>query len=368
MKFSRYQTTYPNTASLLPQGFMNAAGDEHHLKKAIERNRVDYLELVERLVAKSPAESIAHGSFQNSLHQKGKFSAFVSELRGSRIMNELCYPIPADVSGGSGLPDLKCDTYGRNGLDIEVTRFSSWDKMDNVQIIISDIFDGTKYVPVINWTDNFHIMPYNFKQIVANERFVDDILDKVKGINPNSPPSKVENYGIKIEFKKGSASDGIIASSTVRAFPVDPVGSIKSRMRDKVSKQRGARPLVIFVDSKLSFLDLIDMEQILHGTSTSTSGRLNVSQKLKKYESVWSDYLRDKGYLPVSSAGRISGIQDGNEGILSEKEFKYVAGIVFFDVSNIAYFIPNIYSNRVEHRTINEELDGIIHKRTFSDI
>jgi hypothetical protein len=368
MKFSRYKIKYPNTASLLPQGFMNKAEDEHHLRKAIDRNRLDYLELVEHLVAKSPAESIAHGSFQNSFHLKGKFSAFVSEMRGSRIMNEVCYTTPADVPGSSGLPDLKCETYGRSGIDIEVTRFSSWDKMDSIQTEITDIFDGTPYVPIINWTDYFYVMPYTHKQISANERFVDDILDKLNNVSPNSPPTRIENYGIEIEFEKRNPSSGMMASSTVRFFPVDPEQTVESRIKQKAKKQRGYRPLVIFVDSLLSFLDLIDMKQILLGTTTGTSGDLAVSQELKKYEPVWGDYLKDNGYLPSSSSGRISGIQRGDEGIFSEKEFRNVAGVLFFDRTNSPHYLPNVYSDRVEHRSIYEDIDRNIHNRVFPDV
>ncbi|MHC3379061.1 hypothetical protein [Haloarcula sp. H-GB5] len=368
MKFSRFKIKYPNTASLLPQEFMKKAGDEHHLRKSIDRNRLDYLDLVERLVAKSPAEAIAQGSFQNSLHLKGKFSAFVSELRGSRIMNELCYPTPADVPGSSGLPDLKCDSYGRHGIDVEITRLSSWDKMDNVQTKVTDMFDGTTYTPVVNWTDYFYIMPYDYKQIRANEIFVEDILDDLDNINPSNPPKKIENYGIEIEFEKSNPSNGIIASSTVRAFPVDPEQAVESRVKEKAKKQRGSRPLIIFVDSLLSFLDLIDMKQILLGTTTGTSGSLDISPELKQYEPVWGDYLKNNGYLPSSSKGRISGIQRGDEGIFSEKEFRYVAGVLFFDRTNTAQYLPNVYSDKIEHRSIHEDIEQSINSRMFSNI
>lgn len=361
MQFSRYRIKYPNTASLLPQGFMMKAGNEHHLRKAIDRNRLDYLELIEYLVAKSPAKSIAHGSFQNSLHLKGKFSAFVSEMRGSRIMNELCYTTPADVPGSNGLPDLKCETYGRNGIDIEVTRLSSWDKMDNIQTEITDIFDGTAYIPIINWTEYFNIMPYTHKQISANERFVDGILDKLDSVTPSNPPNKIENYGIEIELKKSSSSSGMLATSEPRAIPVDPEKSIECRVKKKAKKQRGSRPLVIFIDSLLSFLDLTDMEEVLIGAATGTFASLDMSEEVKKYESTWGTYLKNNGYFPSSSSGLISGIQRGDEGIFAEKEFRNVAGVLFFDNTNSPHYLPNVYSDKVEHRSIYEDIDRNIH-------
>ncbi|QSG13545.1 hypothetical protein HSBGL_4131 (plasmid) [Halapricum desulfuricans] len=38
--------------------------------------------------------------------------------------------------------------------------------------------------------------------IAANERFVQDTLNKLQQVDSNNPPQKVENYGIEITFEK----------------------------------------------------------------------------------------------------------------------------------------------------------------------
>lgn len=368
MEWSAFTTKYPNTANLLPTNFMSKAQDQHHLYKAINRDRTGYLDIVEYLITNTPAQKIAHGSYQNSLHRKVSFSSFLSELRGYIIIDNLCDPIPADIAGGDGLPDLTCKNYGRNGLDIEVTRLSSWDKMDSVQTEIEDLFDGSPYTPKIRWLNNFHVIPYTHKQISANERFVDNILKKLQNINTSNPPQRVENYGIEIELEKTGAAKGLISTSTVRALPRDPQDSIKSRLIDKAKKQRGYRPLVIFIDSKLPFLDLIDIEQILHGTSTSSYSNPEPSSKVEEYDSVWGKYLRENGYLPQRPGGRIACIHEGDEGLFSENQFRNVAGVVFFDVTNSCHYVPNFYSKNIRFKSLYSDAKSKIDNTRFPNL
>lgn len=364
MDWRTYATKYPETTNLLPSNFMAAADDEHHLLKAINRDRTNYLDLVESLISKTPAQKIAHGSYHNDLTRKVAFSSFLSELKAYVIVGNICSPTPADVSGGDGLPDLTCEKFGRGGIDIEVTRLSSWDKMDEVQMEVEDMFNGTPYTPIINWSENFFVMPYTHVDISANERFVKKIREKLQNVNPNNPPGTVSNYGIEIEFRRTGASRGVMGGTAARAFPIDPEGAIHSRIMEKTSKQRGHRPLIIFLDSQLSFLDLFDLKDILHGTASSFMNP-DPSPIVEKYERVWRSYLRDEGYLRSDNSSRI---EAGDEGLFAKSEFDRVAGVVLFEITNTCHYIPNFYTRNLEIKHIFSEADSKIDGQSFPNL
>ena len=362
MNWQKFQSQYPQTTNLLPSNFPSQADGEHKLKKAIQGDWKSYLDRVETLLKQSPAAKISHGSYQNELHRKVAFSSFLSELTAYVVLENSFNPSPADVAGGDGLPDLECPGYGRNGFDVEVTRLSSWDKQDNVVEEITSKFDGTPYTPSITWLDNFHVMPYTYKEIAANERFVEDILNKLQQVNPNNPPQKVENYGIEIVFKKTGATDGVASTSTVRAFPTDEVGKVEDTLRQKAEKQRGSRPLVIYVESELAFLDLIDLRKIVQGSTTSMPQVVNPSSDVNRYTSVWEKYMMRERFLPTSQSGRSSYLREGNEGIFAESEFSRVAGVLFVDRTNTCYYLPNFYTDNIGFRQLYDDFESDVQK------
>jgi hypothetical protein len=368
MNWQKFQSQYPQTTNLLPSNFLSKADDEHKLKKAIQGNWKSYLGRVESLVKQSPAAKIAHGSYQNELHRKVAFSSFLSELTAYVVLDNSFNPSPADVAGGDGLPDLECPSYRRNGFDVEVTRLSSWDKQDNVVEEITSKFDGAPYTPSITWLDNFHVMPYTYKEIAANERFVEDILDTLQQVDPNNPPQKVENYGIEITFEKTGPTDGVASSSTVRAFQTDRVGKVEDTLRQKAEKQRGYRPLVIYVESELAFLDLIDLRRIVHGGTTSMPRVVDISSDVSRYASVWEEYMMSEGFLPANQSERSSYLREGNEGIFAESDFSQVAGVLFVDRSETCYYLPNFYTDNIEFRQLYENFENDIQKTDLQQL
>jgi len=368
MNWNTFQSNYPETANILPSSFMQDADDEHHLRRSIANDNSGYLDRVESLVKQTPASKIAQGSYQNGLTRKVAFSSFLAELKGYAVVAELHSPSPADVAGGKGLPDLECGNYRRKGFDVEVTRLSSWDKMANVQEEVEQKFDGTGYTPVVNYTNLFFVMPYTHKEIEANERFVSNIQNKIQNVNPSNTPSKIENYGIEIEVKKTGAKSGMISSTSVRRFPVDPLGSIENRLREKAEKQRGYRPLVVFIENRLSFLDPTDIKQIVQGTKYSSPLSVEPSSKVQKYASLWGEYMRDNGILPNPSQVPNSAIQDGDDGLFAENTFDRIAGVVFLDVTDECYYIPNFYTDQTEIRDLYEDADRVIGGLDFSRI
>lgn len=357
MNWQNFQSQYPQTTKLLPSNFLSIADDEHKLKNAIKQNWKAYPGRVESLVKQSPAAQVAHGSYQNQLHEKTAFSAFISELTAYVVLENAFNPSPADVAGGDGLPDLSCPGYGRTGFDVEVTRLSSWDKQANVIDAVKGKFDGTPYTPEITWLDNFHVMPFIYKEIAANERFVEDILDKLQQVDPTNPPQKIENYGIEITIQKTGATNGAAASSTVRAFQPDRTGKVEDTLRRKAEKQRGYRPLIIFVESELAFLDPIDLKRVVQGNTTSAPQAVNLSPAVNRYTRVWKKYMMSEGFFPASQNGRVSYLREGDEGIFAEEDFSHVAGVLFVDRTETSYYLPNIYTDRVGFRQLYETFE-----------
>lgn len=265
MDWNTFQRQYPHTASLLPSNFLTAADSDNELRRTIERDRTGYLDIVESLVTKAPAQKILQGSYQGTLTRKDSFSGFYSELRGYVLSDQFCNPTPADVAGSDGLPDLACDNLGRRGVDIEVTRLSSWDKRADVQEALEDKFNSTPYTPIVNYLEPFFVMPYGYREIRANEIFTENIIDKIQQVDPQNPPSVIQNHGIEIEIRRTGASGGIVGTTSVREFPLDPEGALSHRLQKKAEKQRGYRPLLIVLDSRLSFLDSIELKELLLG-------------------------------------------------------------------------------------------------------
>lgn len=206
------------------------------------------------------------------------------------------------------------------------------------------------------------MMPYTYKMIAANERFVEDILNKLQQVDPKKPPQKVENYGIEITFEKTGPTNGMVSSSTVRAFPTDQVGKVEDTLRLKAEKQRGYRPLVIYVESELAFLDLIDLKKVVQGISTSALRAVEQSSDVNRYASVWEAYMLSKGFLPTSQSGRISYQREGNEGIFAESDFSRVAGVLFVDRAETCYYLPNFHTDHIEFRQLYEDFGNDVQK------
>lgn len=356
MNWNVFQRQYPHTASLLPSNFLTAADPDNELRRTIERDRTDFLDLVECLVTKTPAGKIIQGSYQNTLTRKDSFAGFYSELRAYVLADQFCHPIPTDIAGGDGLPDFACNSMGRSGVDIEVTRLSNWDKMVDVQETLEDKFNDTPYTPIVNYLDPFFVMPYGYQDIRANEIFTENIIDQIQRVNPQSPPSVIENHGIEIEVRRTGACGGVMGQTTAREFPLDPEGALSYRLREKAEKQRGYRPLIIVLDSRLPFLDPIDLKELLLGTSVARIGGTVPAPQIQQSSRLWYEYMQNNGVLniPIDEVG-----------LFAQNKFSKVAGVIFIDISEKCYYIPNCYSNDLEVKDIHQQAENEVHGLDF---
>lgn len=150
------------------------------------------------------------------------------------------------------------------------------------------------------------------------------------------------------------------------------------QLRDKVKKQRGSRPLLIYYDTDVTMLEVDDMERLVHG-SRHSGQETEVSETVYQHEPVWGNYLRTKGYIPESGKKTYmkavkpddpkydlkhegdSCIRVGDEGIFADPEFDRVAGVLFVDETGSSHFLPNFYSDTVNfyplHREITANMD-----------
>jgi hypothetical protein len=374
MNWSQFRSDYQTIASLLPQNFMTDADPENTLRRAIEQDRTSYLESLEKLAEETPAKEIRKDA--QRLHSKTTFQSFYAEMRAFiALQNWVFVPRAADVKGSQGNPDYE---FNIDELDIEVTSRTAWDKKDNVVVTLKNKLDGTPYISKIILLDNFNKIPYTGPEIAHNENLVDDIITKIDGIDPSNPPTQVSNSGIRIKFEKANGSGSIITWDSAEAILLDPQGSIVDQLRDKVKKQRGSRPLLIFYDTDVPMLEVDDMERLVHGSRYS-GPEIKVSDTVYQHEPVWGDYLREQGYIPESGRKTYaktvkpddpkydlkhkgdSCIRDGDEGIFADAEFNRVAGVLFVDKTNHAHFLPNFYSDKVNfyllYRQITDNMD-----------
>lgn len=381
MNWSQFRSDYPTIASLLPQNFMTDADPENTLRRAIKQDRTSYLKIIEKLAEETPAKEIRKDS--QRLHSKTTFQSFYAEIRAFiALQNWVFIPRAADVKGSQGNPDYE---FKIGELDIEVASRTAWDKKDNVVVTLKEQLDKTPYISNIILLDNFNKIPYTGPEIAHNEKLVDDIITKIDGIDPVNPPNQVSNSGIRIKFEKANDSSSVITWDSAQAILLDPQGSIVDQLRDKVKKQRGSRPLLIFYDTDVPMLEVDDMERLVHGSRYS-GPEIEVSDTVYQHESVWGDYLREKGYIPESGRKTYtktvkpddpkynlkpqadSCIRDGDEGIFADPEFSRVAGVLFVDKTDHAHLLPNFYSDKVNFYSLYQQIDDNMDINKLSEL
>lgn len=369
MDWSQFQSDYPDIAALLPQNFMSDADPENTLRRAIEHDRTTYLERLEALAFATPAKEIRKDA--QRLNSKTNFQAFYAEMLAFiALQNWVFVPRPADVKGSQGNPDYE---FNVGKLDIEVASRTAWDKKDNVVVALKEKLEGTPYISKITLLDDFNKIPYTGPEISHNEQLVDDIITRIDGIDPSNPPGQISNTGIRVEFEKTGGSGSIITWDEAEAILLDPQGRVVAQLEDKVKKQRGSRPLLIFFDTDVTMLEVDDMERLVHGSRYS-GPQIEVSDTVYQHEPVWGDYLREQGYIPESGKKTYlktvepddpkydlkhdgdSCIRAGDEGLFADHEFDRVAGVLFVDETDTAHFLPNFYSDTMNFYLLYREI------------
>lgn len=383
MHWNQFQSDYPAIADLLPQNFMADAADENTLRRAIEQDRTDYLAILDTLAQITPAEAIRKDP--SRLTSKTNFQSFYAEMKAYVALKHWVFaPSPADIHGTSGEPDYE-STIGR--LDIEVASRTAWDKKDNVRVALEAQLDDTPYTAIITLRDDFIKIPYTGADIDHNEQLVDDIIDEIEQLDTSNLPASISNQGFRIEFEQTGGGGAIIRWGQAEQIPLDPDGRIADQLTDKVKKQRGGRPLLLFYDADVSFLEAEDIKDLLHGVPSSGPQK-EVSDTVYQHRSVWGDYLREQGYIPDSGRTTYmrqvapddpkydlkhvgdSCICSGDGGLFADRAFDRVAGVSFIDKPGYGHFFPNFYSAKLNfhpvYETVSQNME--VRSRKFKDL
>ncbi len=361
MQRDQFQATYPDIAGLLPQNFMATADDENLLRRAIKHDRTGYLTTLDTLARKTPAKEIRKNHLR--LTSKTNFKSFYVEMKAYVALKHWVFaPHPADIRGTEGEPDYE---FNIGELDIEVASRTAWDKVDTVRVVLEDKLENTPYTAIVTLKDNFIKIPYTGGEIAHNEQVVDNIVNKVDDLNPSNLPSSISNNGFIIEFEQTGGGGSIFTWESAEEIPLDPHDSIVDQLKDKVKKQRGKRPLLLFYDADVSFLEREDMQRLVHGTKSAGPNE-TVSDPVYQHRSIWGNYLRGQGYIPDSGKTTYlkqvkpdnpkydlkhvgdSCICNGDEGLFADSMFDRVAGILFIDKPGYGHFLPNFYSQKLD--------------------
>lgn len=381
MNWNQFQSDYPTIAGLLPQNFMTNADPENTLRRAIEHDRTSYLQMLDELATATPAKEIRKDA--KRLNSKTTFQSFYAEMRAFIAMqNWVFVPRPADIKGTHANPDYE---FNIGIMDVEAASRTSWDKKDNVVIALKNKLDNTPYTSTITLLDEFNKIPYTGREIDKNEKFVDDIITQIDGFDPSNPPSSVGNKGIWVDIEHTGSSGSIITWDGAEIIQLDPQGRVVDQIRDKVKKQRGSRPLLIYYDVDVTMFEVEDMERLVHGSRYS-GPQISVSETVYQHEPIWGDYLRKKGYIPESGRKTYlkrvdsddpqvelkhegdSCIRDGDEGIFAEPDFDRVSGVLFVDEIDQAHFLPNFYSDKVNFHSLYQEITANIDSNKLNDL
>lgn len=383
MQYSQFQSEYPGIAGLLPQNFMTDADNENTLRRAIKRDRTNYLDIVNTLAKKTPAREIRKNP--DRLTNKTNFQSFYAEMKAYVALKHWVFaPHPADVQGTQGEPDYE---FNFRTLDIEVASRTSWDKVDNVRVALKNKLKDTPYSTLITLKDDFIKIPYTGCEIDHNEQLVDSILNKINNLNISNLPTSISNDGFQIKFEDTGGSGSIIRWEGAEEIPLDPQGSIVDQIEDKVKKQRGGRPLLLFYDTNVSFLEPEDMQVLLHGARSSGPNK-EVSDRVYQHRKLWGDYLQEQGYIPESGRTtyqnqfesddprydvKLEGdscICTGDDGLFADRKFDRVAGVLFIDKPGYGHFFPNFYSQKMNFRPLHRAVSRNIEFRSnkFKDL
>lgn len=371
MQYCQFQSDYPDIAGLLPQNFMANADDENTLRRAIEQDRTEYLDILDTLARKTPAKETRKDP--KRLISKTNFQSFYAEMKAYIALKHWVFaPYPADVQGTQGEPDYE---FNIGELDIEVASRTAWDKVDNVRVALENKLDNTPYIALVTLKDDFIKIPYTGSEIAHNEQLVDNIVNKIDNLHTSNLPSSISNNGFRIEIEDTGGGGSIIRWEDAEEIPLDPKGRIVDQIEDKVKKQRGGRPLLLFYDADVSFLEPEDMRQLLHGMNMAAPNQ-EVSDTVYQHRKVWGDYLRDKGYIPES--GRTTYLKrvkpddpkfdvkhegdacicSGDEGLFADRKFDRVARVLFIDKPGYGYFFPNFYSQKMNFHPLYRDISG----------
>lgn len=367
MNTKTFKKKYPELSRRLSEDFYSEADEEHIVKKNIEEGR-DGLDLWSKLVQLTPSEEI-HKSYDGDLDNQNKFYSFVSEMWGYIAAEKwLCNNVSvADIPCTSGLPDFECEQ-----IDLDATRLFESQEKYRIRNKLKKIFDEQPYYAHIMLKREYDKQAVGHERWAENEEHVNQILEKLEKIDRENPET-VETDAIRVEFERksnGPFTFGGFGWSKFGSLVTDEEDKIPRVVRDKADQARDGRPLVVFIDCKLTSVDCIEeVVRSLIGEPVPKHGReTQVSEEIDAVRSTWEDYLNEIGAVPEDG---ISAIPPEKEGVFVEEELEGIAGVMIrLKGREEVGYIPNIYTKKVNARQVYDRLGWgqETHSLTYSDI
>lgn len=371
----KFERKYPELAAILADDVMNRCNDDHTLRICIERDREGALEMWSKLVKKSPAEELVE-TYENNIHLDDKFSAFVTELWCYQALTQwLCEdPQVLDRPGTQGMPDFACENF-----DVDATLLQEADEEDRVRRKLEDIMGDRPYIGILSLKSKFDVQATTGKRWGENEHIIDDFIDLIdQDINPDDPET-VETDALRLEFeeREQGAFGWMGTWDRVRKLEPDGDDKIPERLRTKADQHRNGRPLVVFMDCKYTSIDYAsEIRNILIGGphGFAVRERVDVSAKIQSISDEWNDYLVEIGAIPDPSDEReiarvkkdeesgafthrsFPAIRPGDEGVFQEDDLEQIAGVMLRMKTGEICYIPNVYTNAVDAKSIYDIL------------
>lgn len=351
MDRQQFESEFSDIAAAFGANFWSKATAEHPIKYNISRKNTGFFDYLSQLVDNTPAAKIV-SQYEHNLYDEGKFRAFLSEMVGFIATERwLCSdPTVLDVKGSDGLPEFECSDF-----DVEVSRELQSAEIDRVRAHLQNELGGNCFA-VVKMKEGYDNYASGNPEWAQNERQVEELLNKLGQVDQTDVPLVVEIENLRLELKKSDTGDvEYLGQTGVSVVNPDENGKITRTLRQKANKQRAGRPLVVFIDLDLHTVDMVEeviWETIGEPYTFAFPSDVNVSQHVEHVDSGWDDYLREIG----AKSDHNVAIPPGDEGVFTEEEVSGIAGVMVRFYHNEVAYIPNVYTDDVNAKTIFDHL------------
>lgn len=385
MNLSEYQRKYSELHSVLPDDLIDRCNDNHPYRICIERDREDALELWTRLVDSSPADEIVR-TYENNLHLRGKFIAFVAELWCYQaLIKWLCSePQVLDLPDTQGMPDFACEDF-----DVDATVLQEADEEYRVRRKLEDVMGDRPYIGILSLKSKFDVQATTGDRWGANEGVVDDFIRLIeRDLDPDNPEI-IETDALRVEFEaKQRGSFGWMGTwDRAREIEPDEEDKIPERLRTKADQTRNGRPLLVFMDCKHTGIDYAnEVRDILIGEPYGFSIRdeVVISPGVQSISNQWRPYLVEIAAVPDPSDEReiariekrdesgvathqpFPAIRPGDEGVFHEDDLDHIAGVMLRMKTGEVCYMPNVYTDAVDSKSIYDSLNWGLETRSLT--
>ncbi|TMT86066.1 hypothetical protein E2L06_05445 [Haloterrigena sp. H1] len=355
MNQDEFESRYPEIASLLGDDWWSKADPHHQVYFSVVKDNWRGLDYYSRLINRTPADEIAL-EYENDLYSMRGFDSFFSELIGYVATERwLCdSPEVLDVKGTTGLPE-----YGCEDLDVEVACIRESREENRIRVHLAEELD-CEYTPVIQKKYAYDNFASDGDSWAENERQVDEVIGEIGSISEEDLPVTVETDAFEVEvLKSGSDELGRIVQSGMVGITPDENNKIAGNIKQKAAKQRGERPLIVFIDMKIETVDSVAevVEKVIgepYGYGRCED--VEISSAIQNTNPEWEEYLTEIDAIPGGYNRTYPAIPPGDEGVFASEEVAGVVGVMVRFYHNEVAYVPNVYTGKVDAKSVFDRI------------